>query len=65
MEEVGNLTVGTFAETNRPVSEPEQAMKELLTKLDELNQEFPDLEGHLGAELSGFGKTEVSSERQE
>ena len=60
-----NLTLGTFAETNRPVDQPEQAMKELLSKLDGLNREFPDLEAYVDAELSGFGNTGVSSERQQ
>ncbi len=65
VEEAMNLALGTFAETNRPVGQPEQAMKELLSKLDELNGDFPDLEAHVRAELSGFGKTGVSSEWQE
>jgi hypothetical protein len=64
VEEAMNLTLGTFAETNRPVDQPEQAMKELLSKLDELNREFPDVEAHAGTELLGFGKTGVSSERK-
>jgi len=64
VEEAMNLTLGTFAETNRPVDQPEQAMKELLSKLDELNREFPDVEAHAGRELPGFGKTGVSSERK-
>jgi hypothetical protein len=65
VEEAMNLTLGTFAETNRPVDQPEQAMKELSSKLDGLNAEFPDLEAYIDAELSGFGKTEVTSERQQ
>jgi hypothetical protein len=65
VEDAMNLTLGTFAETNRPVDQPEQAMKELLSKLDALNIGFPDLEAHGSAELSGFGKPTVSSERQE
>jgi hypothetical protein len=64
VEEAMNLILGTFAETNRPVDQPEQAMKELLSKLDELNREFPDVEAHAGTELPGFGKTGVSSERK-
>jgi hypothetical protein len=64
VEEATNLTLGTFAETNRPVGQPEKAMKELLYKLDELNRGFPDLEERVDAELSGFGKAGVSSERQ-
>jgi hypothetical protein len=65
VEKAMNLTLGTFAETNRPVDQPEQAMKELLSKLDGLNREFPDLEAYVDAELSGFGNTGVSSERQQ
>ena len=61
VEEAMNLTLGTFAETNRPVGQPEQAVKELLSKLDALNREFPHLEAQVNAELSGFGKTGVSS----
>jgi hypothetical protein len=60
-----NLTLGTFAETNRPVDQPEQAMKELSSKLDGLNAEFPDLEAYVEADLPGFEKTGVSSERQQ
>ena len=41
VEEAMNLTLGTFAETNRPVGQPEQAVQELLSKLDALNREFP------------------------
>jgi hypothetical protein len=62
VDEAMNLTLGTFAETNRPVGQPEQAMKELLTKLDALNKEFPHLQAQVNAELSGFGKTGVSSD---
>ncbi len=65
VEEAMNLTLGTFAETNRPVDQPEQAMKELSSKLDGLNAEFPDLQAYIDGELSGFGKTGVTSERQQ
>ena len=62
VEESADLTVGTFSETNRPVSDPERAMKDLLSKLDLLHAEFPKLEIDIGAELSGFSKTLLSSE---
>ena len=65
VEESVDLTLGTFAETNRPVSDPERAMKDLLSKLDLLHAEFPKLEIDIGAELSGFSKTLVSSEKVE
>jgi len=65
VEEAGNLTLGTFAETNRPVSQPEQAMKELLSKLDQLNGEFSRLEADVSAELSGFSNKLISSEKPE
>ena len=60
-----DLTLGTFAETNRPVSDPERAMKDLLSKLDLLYAEFPKLEMDIGAELSGFSKILVSSDKDE
>jgi len=65
VEESVDLTLGTFAETNRPVSDPERAMKDLLSKLDLLHAEFPKLEIDIGAEVSGFSKTLVSSEKAE
>ena len=65
VEEAMNLTLGTFAETNRPVDQPEQAMRELSSKLDGLNAEFPHLEAYVDADLPGFEKTGVSSERQQ
>ena len=65
VEESVDLTLGTFAETNRPVSDPERAMKDLQSKLDFLRAEFPKLEIDVGAELSGFSKTLVSSEKAE
>jgi len=65
VEETVDLTLGTFAETNRPVRDPERAMKDLLSKLDLLHSEFPKLEMGIGAELSGFSTTLVSSERVE
>jgi hypothetical protein len=63
VEEVGNLTLGTFAETNRPVERPEQAVRDLLSKLDGLEREFPKLETDVAAELSGFPKALVSNEK--
>jgi len=65
VEESVDLTLGTFSETNRPVSDPERAMKDLLSKIDLLHAEFPKLEIDIGAELSGFSKTLVSSEKAE
>jgi hypothetical protein len=65
VEETVNLTLGTFAETNRPVNQPELAMKDLLSTLEGLESEFPKLEADIGAELSGFPKTLVSSETSE
>ena len=65
VEESVDLTLGTLSETNRPVSDPEGAMKDLLSKLDLLHAEFPKLEIDVGAELSGFSKTLVSSEKAE
>jgi hypothetical protein len=61
VEDAGNLTLGTFAETNRPVAQPELAMKDLLSKLDGLNGEFSELEADVRAELSGLSRTMVSS----
>jgi hypothetical protein len=60
VEEAGNLVLGTFAETNRPVNQPERAMKDLMSQLDDLSKEFPKLEADLSVELSGFPKTVVS-----
>jgi hypothetical protein len=65
VEDVVNLTLGTFAETNRPVGQPEQAMKDLLSELEGLNGGFPALEADIATELSGFPKTRIFSERQE
>ena len=65
VEEAGNRTLGTLAETNRPVSEPAQAVKELLSELDGLNREFPKLEADVHEELSGGSKTALSSEKRE
>ena len=62
VEESVDLTLGTFAETNRPVSDPERAMKDLRSKLDLLHAEFPKLEIDIGAELASFSKTLLSSE---
>ena len=65
VEEAGNLTLGTFAETNRPVSQPEQAMKQLLSKLEGLNGGFSRLQADVSAELSGFSNKLISSEKTE
>jgi hypothetical protein len=65
VEEAGNLTLGTFAETNRPVSQPEQAVKELLSKLEALNGEFSKLQADVSAELSSFANKLKSSEKPE
>jgi uncharacterized coiled-coil protein SlyX len=65
VEESVDLTLGTLSETNRPVSDPERAIKDLLSKLELLHAEFPKLEIDIGAELSGFSKTLASSEKAE
>lgn len=54
VEKTVSLTLGTLVETNRPASQPEQAVKELLAELDGLNGEFPKLETAVAAELPGF-----------
>jgi hypothetical protein len=63
VDEITNLTLSTFAETNRPVDKPEVAMKDLLFKLDNVEREFPKLETDAAEELSGFSKTLVSVEK--
>jgi len=65
VEETGNLTLGTFAETNRPVTQPEQAIQELLANLNTLNRDFPKLEEEIGAELSDLPRVSVSREKLE
>jgi hypothetical protein len=60
-----NLTLGTFAETNRPVAQPEKAMEKLLHTIDGLNRAIPVVEARVDAELSGFGKIGVSSVKED
>jgi hypothetical protein len=63
VEEAGNLTLGTFAETNRPAAQPEQAIRQLMSKLDALNREFPKFESEVGGEFLALPKTSVSREQ--
>ncbi len=65
VDEGVTLTLGMFAETNRPVSQPEQSMKDLMSKLDGLNGEFRKLEADVSAEMSGSAETLASSEQPE
>jgi hypothetical protein len=65
VEDDVTLTLGTFVETNRPVSQPEQAMRDLMAKLDGLNGEFLKLEADVNTELSGSPKPLVSTEMLE
>jgi len=64
VEDAGNLILGTFAVTNRPVNQPEQATKDLMSQLDGLTKDFQKLEVDQ-RKIVAFPRTVLSSEKPE
>ena len=64
VEDAGNLILSTFAVTNRPVNQPEQATKDLMSQLDGLTKDFQKLEVDQ-RKLFAFPRTVLSSEKPE
>jgi hypothetical protein len=62
VEDTVNLTLGLFAQTNRPLAEPEQGVKELMFSLAALNADFSNLESLVSADLSGPPKAALSTQ---
>jgi hypothetical protein len=53
--------LGTFVETNQPVTEGQESMKALLAAFAGLEQDFRESEGEIASELSDLPKTATTS----
>ena len=63
VEKTTDLTIGIFAQSNRQVDQPEQALKDLSSKLDGLARELTNLQAELSGDPFGLQDQILGSRR--